>query len=124
MDAFSHNRKGRSAAPEQEWASAATEALRAKSLIRRRLLRGGRLSLGILAAETLDAAGRIHQALLAGEERMACRADFHVNVALVGRAGLKVVSACAHHPHGGVIGMNLFLGHLCSEKPFLQSSLL
>jgi hypothetical protein len=30
----------------------------------------------------------------------------------VGRTGLKIVSAGAHNPHGGVIGMDLFLGHL------------
>src|ERR1035438_976805 len=40
--------------------------------------------LGILAAEALNAARRVYQALLAGEERMASRANFHVNVALVG----------------------------------------
>ena len=70
------------------------------------------VGLGVLAAEALDASRCIHQALLAGEERVAVRADFHVDVALVGRTGLKVVSAGAHHPHRGVIGMNLFLGHL------------
>ena len=68
--------------------------------------------LGILAAEPLHAASRVHQPLFAGKERVANRADFHVDVALVGRTGLKVVSAGAKHTHRGVIGMNLFLGHL------------
>jgi hypothetical protein len=55
--------------------------------------------------------------LFAGIERVANRADFHVNVALVGRTGLKTVSAGALNLHCGVIGMNLFLGHR-SEQTF------
>src|ERR1035438_3137390 len=70
------------------------------------------IGLGILAAEALNAARRVYQALLAGKERVAVRANFHMNVALVGRPGLKVVPASALHQHCGVIGMNLFLGHL------------
>jgi hypothetical protein len=85
--------------------------------LRRQLLGRCRLaSLGIFAAEPLYAARGVHQALLAGKERMASRADFHVNVALVGRPGLKAVSAGALHLHRGIIGMNaltfLSLGHL------------
>src|ERR1019366_7954793 len=41
------------------------------------------VGLGVLAAETLDASGGVHQLLLAGEERMAGGADFHADVALV-----------------------------------------
>src|ERR1700739_464570 len=76
-------------------------------LLRRRCLG----SLGVLTAEPLHAPCRVNQALLAGEERVAVRADFHVDVALVGRPGLKVVSAGAHHAHRSIVGMNLFLGH-------------
>jgi len=71
----------------------------------------GSVGLGKLAAEALHAARRVHQALFAGKERMANRADFHVYVALVGRTGLKMVPAGALDLHRGVIGMNLFLGH-------------
>jgi hypothetical protein len=78
-----------------------------------RLLCSRRSGLGILAPKTLDASRCINQPLLAGEERMANRANFHVNVALVSRARFKVVSAGAKHPHRGVIGMYLFLGHVC-----------
>ena len=82
----------------------------------RRLLGCGcrrrRVGLGILATEPLNAAGSIHQALLAGKERVTSGADFHVNVALVGRPGLKVVSTGALNVHGGIIGMDFFLGHL------------
>jgi len=67
---------------------------------------------GVLAAEALDAARRVHQTLFAGKERVANRTDFHVNVALVGRTGLKVVSAGALDMHRVVFGMNLFLWHL------------
>src|ERR1019366_2045472 len=37
---------------------------------------------------------------------------FPVNIALMGRTSLKIVSACAQHPHRAIVGMNLFLGHL------------
>src|SRR3984957_14761065 len=77
------------------------------------LLRGWCLAgLGILAAEALDPACRGDQALFAGEVGVARRTDFHVDVALVGRTGFKVVAAGAHHAHRSVIGMDLFLGHL------------
>ena len=36
----------------------------------------------VFLLETLDAARRVNQLLFAGEERMAARADFHVNVFL------------------------------------------
>ena len=74
---------------------------------------GALLGLGfrVLAAEALYAASRIDKALLAGEERVARRADFHVNVALVGRTGLKVVSAGADYAHSVVLGVNLWLRH-------------
>src|SRR5580698_3767037 len=75
--------------------------------------------LGILPAEALYTPRRIYQALFAGEKRVAYRADFHVNVALVGRTGLKVVSAGAQHPHRVISWVNLFLGHL-STNTFLQ----
>jgi hypothetical protein len=81
------------------------------SLLRRCRL----LGLGILAAEPLDASCRVNQALLAGEERVAVRADFHVDVALVGRPGLKIVSAGAHNPHCIVVGVDFFLGHLKTD---------
>ena len=74
-------------------------------------------SLGILAAEPLDASCCIHQALLPGKERVAIGANFHVNVTLVGRSGLKIVSAGAFNRHRGVIGMNLFLWHLLQTFP-------
>ena len=83
----------------------------AKTLPQRRLLGDLAVCLGVLPAEALHASSRIHQPLLAGKERVANRADFYVNVALVGRTGLKVVSAGAKHPHRGIIRMNLFLGH-------------
>ena len=68
--------------------------------------------LGVLPAEALHASGSVDQPLLAGEERVANRANFYVDVALVGRTGLKVAPACAYDPHSGIIRVNLFLGHL------------
>ena len=59
----------------------------------------GGLGLGVFAAEALDAAGRVNQLLLAGEERVAVGADFHVDVALVGRTGRKSIAARAVYAH-------------------------
>ena len=79
----------------------------ASELLCRRSLSG----LGILAAEPLHTPCRVHQALFAGEKRVAVRADFDVDVALVSRPSLEMVSAGAHNLHRGIVGMNLFLGH-------------
>ena len=59
--------------------------------------RGRFASVGLfkLTAEAFDAAGGIHQLLLAGKEGMAGGADFENDVALVGRAGLEVGSTGA-----------------------------
>ena len=71
----------------------------------------GLVALGVLAAEPFNAASSIYQALFAGKERVANRADFDVNVALVGRARFKIASAGALDLHCGVIGVDIFLGH-------------
>src|SRR5437879_5355332 len=63
-------------------------------------------SLGVLAAEALDATSGVHQFLLAGEKRMAARADFYVNVALMGRTRRKGAAARAMHAHFVVCRMN------------------
>ncbi len=52
-----------------------------------------------LPAEPLHATGRIDQLLLTGKERVAGRADFQVDVALVRR----LVSKCEPHAHFTVI---------------------
>ena len=64
------------------------------------------LALGILAPEALDAARGIQQFLLAGEERMAVRTDFYVDVAAMGGAGGKAIAAGAHYANFVVSGMN------------------
>ena len=58
--------------------------------------RGRRLALpvGVLLLEALDAPGRVHQLLLAGEERMALRADLHPDVR-AGGAGVDDLAAGA-----------------------------
>src|SRR5208282_3243179 len=66
----------------------------------------GGVALGILAAEALDAAGGVHELLLAGKEGMAGGADFYADVALVGGAGGKCVTAGAMHPDFAVVGMD------------------
>ena len=73
------------------------------------------VALCVLPPEPLHASRRVDQPLFARKERVANRANFHMNVALVGRPRFKTASAGAHHPHRGVIGMNLFLGHLKTD---------
>ena len=52
--------------------------------------RFGRFSgFGVLAAEAFDASGGIDQLLFAGEERVAIRADFQVDIALMRGSGGK-----------------------------------
>src|SRR3989338_721273 len=65
--------------------------------------RGGLLA--VLAPEPLDAAGRIHQFLLAGEKRMAVRADFDVDL-LPGGPRVIRGPAGARDRAGHVVGMN------------------
>ena len=68
---------------------------------------GELLLLGVLALEALDAAGGIHQFLLAGEKRMAVRADFDADeLALEGGTRLEGVAAGAMHGDFVVVGMN------------------
>ena len=66
----------------------------------------GSIALGVLAAEALYAAGGVHELLLAGKERVAGGADFHADVALVGGASSKCVTAGAVHADLTVAGMN------------------
>src|ERR1700731_161076 len=64
-------------------------------------------SVGVLLGEALDAAGGVNQLLLAGEEGMAIRADFDVQlVALDGRTGREIVPAGAMHRYSVIVGMN------------------
>ena len=64
------------------------------------------VALGVLSAETLDAAGGVHELLLAGKEGMAGGADFYADVALVGGPGSKGVTAGAMDPDLVVAGMD------------------
>jgi len=62
--------------------------------------------LGELLAEALDAAGGIHQTLLAREERVACRAHVGVDLSLR-RTSLERIPARALDRGRGVLGMNV-----------------
>ena len=59
-----------------------------------------------LLPETFDASGSINQALLAGEERMALRADVRVDLRLSG-TGLERIAAGALHRRRMVFGMDV-----------------
>jgi hypothetical protein len=67
---------------------------------------------GKLAAEAVDTAGRVHQLLLAGKERVAGSADFDDDVALVCRTRVELVTAGALHVRRFVLGMNSSLRHV------------
>jgi hypothetical protein len=66
----------------------------------------GGIALGVLASETLHATCGIEQLLLAGEKRMAMGADFHMEVALVGRPRRETIAARAQNADFVVRGMN------------------
>src|SRR5438270_682594 len=76
------------------------------ALVRRKWLFLGRFDFCVLAAEALDAAGGVHELLFTGEERVAIRANFYADVALVGRPGHKGVSTGTVHTHFAISGMN------------------
>jgi hypothetical protein len=72
-------------------------------------LSGGSLLVpfAVFPLETLDAARRVNQLLFAGEERVAVRADFHVNVFLR-RTSRPRMTAGANDPAFHIFRMNSF----------------
>lgn len=63
----------------------------------------------VLALEAFDASSGVHQLLFAGKEGMAMGADFDVDVALVGRAGLEGFPASTDDTDFIVNGMDFGL---------------
>src|SRR5262249_48934614 len=76
----------------------------------RGLLLGAGEGAPVLALEPFDSTGGVHELLLAGEERMAIRADFH-RERTARRKGLVGHPACAGDCRGPVVRMNTFLRH-------------
>ncbi len=74
-------------------------------------IRFASIRLGKLATEALHAAGRVDQLLLTRKERVAGSADFQHDIALVRRAGLKVVTARALDGDHVVLRVNSFFWH-------------
>ena len=66
------------------------------------------VEIGVLLAEAVDTAGRIQEALLAGEEGVTLGADFHANV-LLGRSGFDHITASTLDRGLFVVGMDAFL---------------
>jgi hypothetical protein len=64
-----------------------------------------RLDFGVFPAEAFYTAGGIDQLLLARKEGMATRADFHMDIAAMGGAGRKAVTARAHDADLIISGM-------------------
>ena len=94
------------------------------SCVGRTLLSGNLLlfrpGFAVLAAEALDAAGGIDQLLLAGEERVATRADFYVDVALMRGTRGECAAARAMHAYFVVCRMDGCLHWVskCIAEPF------
>ena len=62
--------------------------------------------LAVTLVETIHASGGIDQLLFAGEERVASRANFDVQVALLGRARLERLAASAGNIYFDVFWVN------------------
>ena len=62
--------------------------------------------LAVALVETIHASGGIDQLLFTGEERVASRANFDVQVALLGRAGLECLAASAGNSYIDVFWVN------------------
>src|SRR4030066_1540642 len=60
----------------------------------------------VLLAEFVDTAAAVHDLLLAGEERVAVRADFHAQVGAQGGAGDEAVAAGAGSLDFFILGMD------------------
>ncbi len=85
-------------------------------LLRRSCLGWGRcfLLFAITLVKAINATGGVHQFLLAREERVALRADFHVKLFFARRAGRKSTAAGALHFDLVVVRVNsLFHRRLC-----------
>src|SRR4051794_21176395 len=89
-------------APVQRPAST-TAGKTSRCAARLRLLR-------VLLVEAIDPAGGIHQLLLAGEERMAVRADVDAEVA-AGRERVVDRAACAGDVRRAIVGMTSCFFH-------------
>ena len=90
---------------------------------RRGLAGGGGCRLGLLAValvEAVNTSGGVDELLLAGEERVAGRADFKVQLVLARRARLEGVAAGAGDCDLFVFGMNSLL-HFYSSSDGEQS---
>jgi hypothetical protein len=66
----------------------------------------GRWFLAIALVEAIDASRGVDQLLFAGEERVAGRANFDVQVALLGRARLERLAASAGNSYIDVFWVN------------------
>ena len=84
------------------------------------LLRGRGFVLRVLAAEALDASCGIHQLLLAREKRVASRANFNIDVAMMRGTSRKCIAARAVDLYFVIIRMNGCLHD--AQNPFCKES--
>src|ERR1700727_2972961 len=79
--------------------------------------------IGVLLRETLHAAGGIHQLLLAGEKRMAVRANFHADHLTLKRGTrVELVAAGAVHLYDVIIEMDSFFHGAPIGQPVCATS--
>ncbi len=69
--------------------------------------------LAVAFVEAIHASRGVNQLLLAGEKRMASRADLNVEVALLGRPGVESFAAGAGDCDLAIIRMNLWFHYSC-----------
>ena len=82
-----------------------------------------RFRFGVFTAEALDAAGGVHELLLAGEERVAIRANFNADVAFMGRASHECIAARTMHANFVISWMNsCFHNSVAPAGPNLDSN--
>lgn len=62
--------------------------------------------LAVTLVEAIDASCGIHELLFSGEEGVASRTDFDVQIAFLRRAGLECFAACAANSYFDVFGVN------------------
>ena len=74
------------------------------------------VEIGVLFTEAVNTTGRIKEALLAGEEGMAGRTDFHMHNFTLGRNGFYLIAAGADDFSLVRFGMDLFFHDRSSYK--------
>jgi len=74
-------------------------------------------SAGVALVKAVNASGRIDQFLLAGEERVACRTNFYMQVVFHSRPCLKSAAAGANDGYFAVVWMYFWFHNVSLPSP-------